>query len=168
MFRMCVHIKWFWKFCNTLDINFLCQILILWKSSGKAKRNFCMLLEQKKGGTTFQFILILLNTAEDLLCMYRTVSKALYCCSVYCIFITFKKYTTVSRASWGHSFLKRKGSILRDEIYPQATHTVSPFMLAGGGRQWPLTLSSHLLEHRTLTWRPVYVGAFKWNGWTAW
>ena len=61
----------------------------------QAERNFCMLLETK--GTTFRFILILLNTADDLLCIYRTVSKALYCCSVYCIFITFKKYTTMSR-----------------------------------------------------------------------
>ena len=37
MFRMCVHIKWFWKFWNILDFNFLRQIINLWKSSVKAK-----------------------------------------------------------------------------------------------------------------------------------
>lgn len=97
MFRMCVHIKWFWKFCNIWDFNFLRQIINLWKSSVKAKASdetFLHVDGRKKKGTTFWFILILLNTAENLFC---TVSKALYCCSVYCIFITFKKYTTMSR-----------------------------------------------------------------------
>lgn len=133
----------------------------------QAKKYVCMSLEKKC--TTFRFILILLNTAEDLLCIYRTVSKALYCCSVYCIFITFKKYTTMSRASisfyWlQHNFssLKlsrgmwvRKGSqshihlciksILWDAVYPQATTFT-----------WPLILSSRLQEHSTLTCKPVY------------
>lgn len=72
MFQMFVHIKWFWKFCNILDINFLRHILSLWKSSGKAKASQENLLHVvgKKKGTTLQFILIILNTAEDLLCIY--------------------------------------------------------------------------------------------------
>ncbi len=201
MFRMCVHIKWFWKFCNTLDINFLRQVLILWKSSGKAKASQEKLLhvigkkKRKKKGTTFWLIFILLNTAEDLLCIYRTVSKALYCCSVYCIFITFKKYTTMSRACFSFYWPQHQKAIhfsqvlrlaeecgrekganyahssLYQEYFmrcnlPTSHNTIcSSLMLASGGRQCPLILSSHLLEHSTLTWQPVYEGVFKLNGW---
>lgn len=110
---MCVYIKWFWKFCNILDINFTTpdpySVEEFWGGQSKSQEKFLHVVgtkkkqkkkikKKKKRGTTFRFIIILLNTAEDLLCIYRTVSKALYCCSVYCIFITFKKYTTMSRA----------------------------------------------------------------------
>lgn len=92
MFWWCVHIKWFWKFCNILDINFL------QKKGNVSQEKFLHVVGGGGGGTTLQLIVILLNRAEDLLCIFLTVSKALYCPSVYCIFITFKEYTTMSRA----------------------------------------------------------------------
>lgn len=60
---MSVHIKWFWKFCNILDINFL------QKKEKANQEKFPHVVGGKKKGTTLQFILILLNTAEDLLCI---------------------------------------------------------------------------------------------------
>lgn len=125
-----------------------------WK--GQSNRREISACRWGKKGTTFQLILILVNMAEDLLCIYRTVSKALYCCSVYCIFITFKKYTTMSRACIRFYWLQQQPithSSLYQEYFmrcnlPTGQNTICfPLMLADGGRQWPLILSSRLLEH---------------------
>lgn len=73
---------------------------------------FCLM--SLKGRANLHSCIILQTQIVELSCMYWTVRKALYCCSVYYIFITLKKrYTTMSKRhhcelthlSWGNNIL---------------------------------------------------------------
>lgn len=93
-------VEWLWNFCTTLNSNFLCDIWILLKSCdwlNQAKEEYLHVLREKRhkfpGHSHFPWqgrkpVMYIMNG-----------SKALYCWSVYCIFISFMEYTTMSKVS---------------------------------------------------------------------
>lgn len=74
-----------------------------------------------KGNSKVQSCILILQTKKvELSCVYRTVPKALCCCSVYYIFITLKKiHNNVYKAPlWAGSFVTREEYFYQDNGLP--------------------------------------------------